>query len=269
MPRRAQIVLTLAAILLSAVFASATDYVIGEGDTLTISVWGEKELSLSAKVRPDGKITIPAIGEIKAANETSRKLQAVLTDKLRGIVKNPMVTVIVTEITNNKAYVFGGGVKSGVFPLNQRTTLLQLLCQIDDARKADLKRAYVMRDGKRVREDFLGLFILGNGTDDIVLEPNDVVYVPAMLDKYIYIMGAVNTPKFIEYREGITVLEAILDAGGYTKFARLDNTVIYRRENNKEIELSVKVKQLIHGGDLTQNVLLKAGDYVVVKEGLF
>jgi polysaccharide export outer membrane protein len=259
----------IAMILLGAVSVPAADYIIGEGDTLAISVWGEKELSLSAKVRPDGKITIPAVGEIAAANETARRLQTVLTEKLRGIVKNPLVTVIVTEITNNKAYVFGGGVKSGVFTLNQRTTLLQLLCQIDDVRKADLKRAYVMRDSRKVRENFTGLFIQGIRTDDIVLEPNDVIYVPAKLDKNIYVMGAVNTPKFIEYREGITVVEAILDAGGYTKFASPDNTMIYRRENDQEIKVTVKVNRLINGGDLTQNVPLKPGDYVVVKESLF
>ena len=268
MPRQVQIILTVAAILLAAAAATAGDYVIGEGDTLAISVWGEKDFSLSAKVRPDGKITIPALGEIMAANETSRELQAILREKLRGIVKNPIVTVIVSEITNNKAYVFGGGVKSGVFTLNQRTTLLQLLCQIDDARKADLKRAYITREGRKVRENFTGLFIDGNG-DDIVLKPNDLIYVPAKPEKNIYVMGAVNTPKFIEYRDGITILEAILEAGGYTKFASPDDTVIYRRENNREISVTVKVNRLINRGDITQNVSLKPGDYVVVKENLF
>ena len=139
-------------VLFAPLMARGSDYVIGEGDTILISVWGEKDLSLAVKVRPDGKVTLPAVGEVVAANMTAKALQTVLTGKLRGIVKNPVVTVTVTEITNNKVYIFGGGVKAGVYALAQRTTLLQLLCQIEDARKADLKRAYVLRDGKQVKK---------------------------------------------------------------------------------------------------------------------
>jgi polysaccharide export outer membrane protein len=247
----------------------AAEYVIGEGDTLLVSVWGEKDLSLSVKVRPDGKITIPAVGEVTAANTSARNLQTVIANKLRGIVKNPVVTVIVMEITNNKVYIFGGGVKAGVYSLVQRTTLLQLLCQIEDAKKADLKRAYVLRDGKRVKSDFSRLFIQGDAGEDIPIEPNDVIFIPTNTDKNIYVMGAVNMPKFIEYREGLTVMEAILEAGGFTRFASPNDTIIYRKdEHKKEIAIPVKMKKLING-DLQQNEKLKPGDYIVVKESLF
>jgi polysaccharide export outer membrane protein len=82
-------------------------------------------------------------------------------------------------------------------------------------------------------------------------------------------MGAVVSPKSIEYREGLTVMEAILGAGGFTKFASPNDTIIYRKENNKEVTLKVKAKRLMSDGDLTQNVMLKPGDYIVVKEGIF
>jgi polysaccharide export outer membrane protein len=264
-----RIALIVFLLVIISIASAASDYVIGEGDTLSISVWGEKDLSLSVKVRPDGKITVPAIGELTASNMTARALQSVLTDRLASIVKKPNVTVAVTDITNNKVYVFGGGVKSTIFMLSQRTTLLQLLCQIEDIRKADLKKAYVQRGGKKVREDFTKLFISGNTAEDISIEPNDVIYIPLNIDKNVYVMGAVNMPKFIEYREGITVMEAILDAGGFTKFASPNDTIIYRKENNRDVSLTVKVKRLMYDGDLTQNVLLKPGDYVVVKEGIF
>ncbi len=263
----------------------ASDYTIGEGDTLTISVWGEKDLSLSVKVRPDGKITLPAIGEVTAANMTPAHLQTVLTNKLKGIVKNPIVTVIVTEITNNKVYIFGGGVSSGVYSLAQRTTLLQLLCQLgqqvssaagaapaatsSSIRTSDLKNAYVLRQGKKIKQNFYNLFISGDMSEDIVIEPNDAIFIPALTDKNVYVMGAVNTPRSIEYRDGLTVMGAILDAGGFTKFADQNDTVVYRRENNKEVTLKVKAKRLMSNGDLTQNVMLKPGDYIVVKEGIF
>jgi polysaccharide export outer membrane protein len=257
-------------LLLVPLASQAGDYVIGEGDSLMISVWGEKDLSLAVKVRPDGKITLPAVGEVTAANETARKLQTVLTARLRGIVKNPVVTVIVTDVTNNKVYLFGGGVKGGIYSLAQRTTVLQLLCQIEDARKADLKRAYLQRDGKKIKTDFSKLFIQGDTSDDIALEPNDIIFLPTNVDKNVYVMGAVNTPKFIEYREGMTVMEAILEAGGFTKFASQNDTYIYRKgDNKKESVIPVKIKRLINDGELGQNVKLQPGDYIVVKESIF
>jgi polysaccharide export outer membrane protein len=256
--------------LLFATTALAADYIIGEGDVLSVAVWGEKDFSFSAKVRPDGKITVPAIGELTAVNMTAKNLQAVLAEKLRVVVKKPVVTVAVTEITNNKAYVFGGGVKSTVFALNQRVTLLQLLCQIEDVRKADLQGAYVMRGKKKIREDFTRLFIKGNTDEDIVIEPNDVIYIPMNIDNNVYVMGAVTAPKSIEYREGITVMEAILNAGGFTKFASPNDTFIYRKDKkSKDVSINVKIKKLMFDGDLTQNLTLKPGDYVVVKEGMF
>ena len=257
-------------VLLFATTALAADYIIGEGDMLSVAVWGEKDFSFSAKVRPDGKITVPAIGELTAANMTAKNLQSLLAEKLRVVVKKPVVTVAVTEITNNKAYVFGGGVKSTVFALNQRVTLLQLLCQLEDVRKANLQGAYVMRGKKKIREDFTKLFIKGNTDEDIVIEPNDVIYIPMNIDNNVYVMGAVTAPKPIEYREGITVMEAILTAGGFTKFASPNDTFIYRKDQkNKEVSINVKIKKLMFDGDLTQNLTLKPGDYVVVKEGMF
>lgn len=262
-------VFVIVLVLLIASTASAADYLIGEGDTLSISVWGEKALSLDAMVRPDGKITIPAVGEVIAANSTVHDLQATLTEKIGKIVKNPIVTVLVTEITNNKVYLFGGGVKVGVFTLAQRTSLLQLLCQIEDVRKADLKKAYVLRMGKKIKEDFIKLYIQGDTTEDIAIEANDIIYISANVNKNVYVMGAVNMPKFVEYRDGLTVMEAILEAGGFTKYASQNDTIIYRKDGAREVKISVKMKKLMNEGDLTQNSRLQPGDYIVVREGIF
>jgi polysaccharide export outer membrane protein len=279
-------IFVLAVWLLSLPLSSfASDYIIGDGDVLAISVWGEKELSVVVKVRPDGKITIPAIGELTAANVSVQDLQVLLTGKLSRIVKNPVVTVMVTEITNNKVYLFGGGINSGIYSLNQRTTLLQLLCMVgqqqsagpqmaptaatSSVRYADLKNAYVMRKGKKIKQNFHNLFINGSLADDIVIEPNDAIFIPALVDRNIYVMGAVMTPRAIEYRDGLTVMGAILESGGFTKFADQNDTIIYRNDGSKYTAIPVKMKKLMQSGDLSQNLLLQPGDYIMVKEGIF
>jgi polysaccharide export outer membrane protein len=200
------------------------DYLIGEGDGLDISVWGVKELNFSVKVRPDGKITVPGLGDTAAAGYTPEDLTGRLAENLKELVKNPIVTVTVKDITNSKIYIFGVGVQSGVFDLNGRTTLLQLLCTIGNvtagdgkgggsnagngAKVADYHKAYVLRNGKRIKEDFYKLFILGDTSEDILIRSHDAIFIPQALDKNVYVLGAVTTPRHIEYREGMTVMAA-------------------------------------------------------------
>lgn len=247
----------------------ARDYVIGEGDLLDIAVWGVKELTFPVRVRPDGKITIPGLGEIVATENTPNQLQSLLSEKLKALVKNPIVTVTVTGISNSKVYVFGGGVKSGVSELLQRTSLLQLLCILGDVKSADLTNSYLLRGGKRVKEDFHKLFIGGDTREDIILESGDSLFIPPLLDKSVYVLGAVTTPKAIEYREGMTVMEAILESGGFTKFASQNDTQIRRKSAGAEVSISVKAKEIVKDGNMKQNVKLKPGDYVIVKESMF
>ena len=257
-------------LVLLATSAVAGDYIIGDGDALDISVWGVKELNVSVRVRPDGKITIPGLGDVMATGTIPKDLQKNLEEQLRKLVKNPIVTVTVKEITNSKVYVFGGGVKSGVFDLRRRTTLLQLLCSISDLKMADLRKSYVLRNGKKVLEDFHRLFVDGEIHEDLIIESNDSVYIPPLfIDKNVYVLGAVNSPKFIEYREGLTVMDAILEAGGFSKFAQMNDTTIHRKENNLETVIEVKAKDIWKEGNLAHNIKLRPNDYVIVREGMF
>jgi polysaccharide export outer membrane protein len=278
------LLLALTIFVLSPLSAFAGDYVIGEGDGLDVNVWGVKDLSFSVKVRPDGKITVPGLGDVPASGQTPTQLQSSMSVKLKELVKNPIVTVTVRDITNSKVYVFGGGINSGVHDLIRRTTLLQLLCSIGGAssggtggaaatgaasKAADYKRAYVLRNGKKIKENFYNLFVKGDTSEDIAIESNDSIFIPQLLDRNVYVLGAVNTSRGIEYREGMTIMEAILESGGFTKFADQNDVVIRRKEGEKDITLEVKAKKLLKDGDLTQNVPLKAGDYIIVGESIF
>ena len=126
-----------------------------------------------------------------------------------------------------------------------------------------------MRNGIKIKQNFHNLFVGGNIAEDVVIEPNDVIFIPGYSDKNVYVMGAVNTPRSILYRDGLTVMAAILEAGGFTKYASQNDTVIYRKDGSHEVTIYVKLKKLINDGDLAQNPRLLPGDYIVVKEGIF
>jgi len=246
----------------------AKDYVIGGGDDLQISVWGNPELSLGVTVRPDGKISLPAVGEIKASGLTPTELKEVLEKELLHIVKNPIVTVIVTGIRNYQVLVFGNGAPQGIRTLTKETTLLQFLSQLGSLENADLEKAYLVRNKQKIKTGFYELFIKGDLSQDVVLQPDDILFIPDNFEKRINVVGAVKKPSKITYREGLTILDVILSAEGFTEFAKKNDVIVIRNKDGQELRRSVRVKDLMQG-ELSENIKMMPGDFVVVKESFF
>lgn len=249
--------------------AHAAEYRLGEGDSLSVNVWGEPALTGNVTIRPDGMITVPGIGDVLATGKTPDNLRKTLTEKLKELVRNPIVTVTVLTFSNNSVVVHGAGVEAKVVPLTGRTTLLHLLTSIAPSGAADLKKAYLMRGETKIVEGFEELYMRGDMSKDTVLESGDRIFVPYRADRFVFVLGAVTTPQAIPYYEGFTVLEAILQAGGFGKYADENDTVIIRTVDGGKTTIKVRGDDLIKKGDLEQNVDLVAGDYVIVREGLF
>jgi polysaccharide export outer membrane protein len=159
------------------------EYVIGEQDVLSIVVWKERELSATVVVRPDGKITLPLVGEIKVVGMTPEQLQSLLAEKFKPFLNIPQVTVEVVQINSRKAYLIGEVGRTGTFPLNSSTTVLQIIAQAGGLRDfAKRKDIYILRNqqGHQVRFSFnYDEVIRGKNTrQNIVLQPGDMVVVP-------------------------------------------------------------------------------------------
>jgi len=247
----------------------AGDYVIGDGDSLSISVWGAPEFSVGVVVRPDGKITLPAVGDIRATGLTAKQLSDDLADVLDAYVKKPIVTVAVTGIINNQVYISGGGVPSSVVNLTGRTTLFKFLCSLPGVDNVDLVNAYLLRNGKKLNIDLYGLFVNLEIEKDVELRTEDILYLPTNEKNKIYVVGAVNNPQALVYREKLKILDAILECGGFSKYAKQTAVLILRTVDGKDQRLKINVADLVKDGDLAQNVELRRGDYVMVQEGIF
>lgn len=247
----------------------AGDYIVGEGDTLYVHVWGEEDLKNNVIVRPDGKISMPGIDDVVAAGLTIPQLKERMEKKISRLIKDPIVNISLVRSVNSRVYVVGGGVDPQVYEMSQRTTLLHVLASVGSLARADLEKAYVYRDGKKVMSDFSGLFSRGEFSRDIQLEPGDTVFLPVKYNQNVFVIGAVNEPKAILYTEGLTVLDALLQAGDFSKYADEDEVVIVRTKNGKQQRIPVRTKDLIKKGDLKQNVMLEAGDYIIANESFF
>jgi polysaccharide biosynthesis/export protein len=103
------------------------EYRIGSGDKLQINVYKEADLSQALQVRPDGRITMPLVGDLAAAGQTPMQLQRRLSESLREFVANPVVTVMVVEVADRTIYVMGEVNTPGAVPLKGPMTVLQAL----------------------------------------------------------------------------------------------------------------------------------------------
>ena len=246
--------------------AAADDYVIGAGDVLQISVWGSPEFDVETTVRPDGKITLPAVGEVVAEGFTPQQLSGKLEEVIKKFIKRPIVTLNVTQITNNKVYISGGGVGTGVISLPGKTTLFKLLCQLENIRETDLTNAYLARQGTKLLTNFYPLFMEGDLSHDLDLKTDDIIHIPANEVNKVYVVGAVTAPQAVSFIHGMKVLDAILAAGGFEEFAKQTNVVIMRKDGE---QITVNIKDLLKGKDIKQNISVTPGDYVIVKESMF
>lgn len=172
-------------------FVMDNNYRIGVGDELQVQVWRNEELSVRIPVRPDGKISSPLVGDIVAAGLTTQELAKTITEKLAAFVRNPEVTVIVTN---------------------------------------------------PVSADFL---------------------------RRVRVTGAVRTPVSVTYRQGMTVLDLVLQAGGLTEFAAPGKARLYRTVEGRTKIYAVDLGAVLEKGDLRTNYALSPSDVVTIPERSF
>lgn len=159
-------------------------YVIGKEDVVQIAVWGEAALSLErVPVRPDGRISLPLLGDVMAAGETPEGLGRRLTELYKAHVVAPAVTVVVVEINSFKIYMLGNVRTPGVLKLGRETTLLQALAQVGGFTEfASTRKILVLReeeDSLRRLEINYDRIISGQNLDmNIRLKPGDTIVVP-------------------------------------------------------------------------------------------
>ena len=178
----------------AAAFALVSEYRIGVDDKVMVSVWGNDNLSITVPVRPDGRISIPLIGDVLAGGRTPSEVAAVVEAGLRDYVRDPKVSIILLELRSHEFI-------------------------------------------SRVR-----------------------------------ITGAVRAPQSVPFRQGMTVLDLVLLAGGPNEFAAPARTRLYRREGSdgsKSQSFSVKLDDILSQGKMLTNYPLLPGDVITVPERLF
>ena len=159
-------------------------YVIGAEDVISVYVWKEPDMSKSVPVRPDGMISLPLVGEVKAAGSTPVQLQDVLAAAMKKYVSDPQVTVVVEKIGSLNFNIVGEVNHPGYFPLTRRMTVLDAIAMAGGFKDfAKSKKVYVLRTAangtqERLPFNYKDVIHGKNEQQNIELQPRDTIVVP-------------------------------------------------------------------------------------------
>jgi polysaccharide biosynthesis/export protein len=244
-------------------------YIIGPEDVLEIQVWERRDLNQTVFVRPDGRTSLPLVGEIMVAGKTVQELQDHLAKVYDKTSPNAVVTVMVKEIKSRPVYFVGGFGRPGPMQLTRELSLMQAISIVGGVVPGgDAEKGYVLRGDKRIAVDFNKLLQKGDLTQNTQLESGDTVVVP--IADMVFVQGEVRAPSPIKYTNDLTVLKAITQAGGLTPLAASGRVDLLRgRTGEKKERIRIDVDKIMKSPEENPDVGLKPEDIIYVPQRLF
>ena len=249
----------------SAAAATQPDYVIGPQDVLTITVWEQPALSGKFTVGADGNVSFPLLGSMRFAGLTSRAIESLLRTRLAdGFLKNPQVTVEVTQFLSQRIFVMGEVKAPGPVALTGELTLLEALTRAGGVTENAGGEMVLLRSDRAAGAATPPLARGTPGTTEIArisirdlrsgafsknihLQDGDSIFVPRA--EMIYVLGQVANPGAYPLEPGMTVLKAISVAGGVTRLGSTKRVKIARIVADKKTELTAKLDDVVKAGD--------------------
>jgi polysaccharide biosynthesis/export protein len=255
----------------TAALAATGDYVLHPGDQLAITVFGEPSLSQSATLLPDGTITYPLVGQLSIAGETVKAATKQLTHALQQYVKNPIVSIAITQLGSYDVLVLGDVKTPGKYLLPTTARLADAVAAAGGVSivNGEYPDARVSIDnGPPVTASLQSLMREGDVNANIPLGSETVVYVPGPTPMHVQVIGSVDKPGPVEVHVGDRLTMAIAAAGTSTNsHADLAHIRITRVAANGSTSVSeYNLYKALQGGDLASDPILGKDDVIYVPE---
>jgi len=246
--------------------AEARESIVNFSDVLEISVFGHPEMATTVRVDGQGMVLLPLLNQVKVQGLTISQASAHIAKLLAaGYIVNPQVNVFVKNFREYKASILGQVVKPGVYDVNQKTTLLELVSMAGGLTPEAGDRATLKRESGREGEGGTQEIIIelkrlvdqGDASQNVAILDGDKVFI--VKAGLFYVTGQVKKPDSYKYQDKLTVIKAITMAGGFSNTASKGSVRIVRKVNGKELEIT--------GAEM--DALVQPDDVIVVPESFF
>lgn len=256
-----------------------TPFKLGPGDRLEIELIGETNSLTQTLVCPDGKVYFNVLPGVDVWGRSLGEAKILLEQELANHIRNgPRVSVGLRTVQSQRVWLLGRVQAPGVYPLNGPTTLLEALAGAGGTLSfvgqrdiplstvtedlADLKRSFIIRDGRMLPIDFDRLLNNGDLSQNIYLQSGDYIYLPPATAKDVFVMGAVGQPRSVPYSDQLTLVGAIAGSYGTVRDAYLSQVAIVRGSLANPKIMVVDYKDVIEGK--ARDVRLEPRDIVYV-----
>ncbi len=254
-------------------------FTLGPGDRLEIELMGEPGSKVTTVVGPDGKLYYHLLPGIDVWGLTMAQAKARMEDSLKEYVRGqPQLSIVLRGVESKRVWVLGRVQAPGVYSMTNATTLLEALAVAGGTMSmanyrdqevagiseelSDLRRSFILREGKLLPVDFQRLIKQGDLSQNIYLHPDDFIYLPAAISREVYVLGAVTQPRTVPYMEGMTVAAAVASAYGTLKGACLYQVAVVRGSLSQPQIAVIDYQRVIRGE--AQDIALAPGDIVYV-----
>lgn len=245
-----------ALLMLSVSAVNAQSLPLGPGDAVNINMPGmEGHEREAVPIGPDGRLTYLQVRDIVAAGLSVDQLRTKLTAELRRYYKSAKVVVTPSAFQSRKIYVLGKVVKNGAINLDRPMSLLEVvaeaggletgLFQQNTVELADLGRSFVMRGQQRLPLNLEALFLRGDMSQNVCIEPGDYVYFPSANSNEIYVLGDVKMQGTQGLLSRTSVHSAIAQAGGFTPKAYTQRILVIRGSLEKPERFVVDMNDVL------------------------
>ncbi len=248
-------------------------FVLGQGDIITVTVFEEPDLTVErASVRPDGMVSVPLIGDVLVGGRRVAEVSDEIELRMARYVVRPRVSVRVEELRSVEYLLYGEVVNPGTYLLDRRTTITAAIARAGGLNKgnyrastieiADLRHAFIARDGRALPVDFVALLREGDLRFDIELRPGDQIHIPSGLSREVYVLGEVTEAMVFAYQDHMPLSRTLSMSEGFTPDADITRIHIVRGSLGNPTVIVSDFKSVLSGRE--RDVALEPGDIVYV-----
>ena len=254
-------------------------FTLGPGDRLELELIGDPASRTTTVVAPDGKLYFNLLPGVDVWGLTLTEAKARLENTFTNYVREqPRIAMTLRGVESKRLWVLGVVQAPGVYTMATPKTLLESIAMAGGTLSmttfsdqtaagigeelADLKRSFVLRQGRLLPVDFNRLLREGDLSQNIYLEPDDFVYLPPAASRQVYVLGAVVQPRPVPYMEGMTVAGAVASAYGTLRDAYLPHVAVVRGSLAEPQVTIVNYRKVIRGEE--NDIQLEPNDIVYV-----